>query len=651
MFDYVKDGATGEVWMKKSFFRIIFSLFIFLAATGTAADLKSLSDDIQKTLTTQPAYFDTAQGKYITSCGTSHFVEFNFVKNQAASDPSKSLGPLFHIPRPDYGSQTELTYASPAGFFKVHYVTAGDSAVPPADVSPPDGVPDYVNKVADIFDSVWIFEVNTLGYKKPPSDGWYPGGFDKGGDSLYDVYLAELGSGFFGYTVPETTAGPSFSQSFTSYIVIRNDYPVPPFPNRPLYDNVRVTAAHEFFHSIHFGYDVFEYEYIPGNADSVRPYWLEISAVWMEDMAYDYINDYVSYLPFFYNYPWLSLRTFSNNFSFPEGVFHPYASCVWAFYLQEKYGADIIRRIWEKCGAVSGFNLFSASDSALKEATGGDTGFVEAFTEFTIWNYFTGNRTLFGNFFSEANLFGVSMDIDTVHPVTSADTIFINLSKPNPPQNLAANYVVFKPEPQTTQDSVGGLEMEFFGTGAGSGWEISAIAYKSGLFPVITLFDSILAATWFDSVNNWANYDSIIMVPTPLNYSLTDFNGKQYGYKVNYDSVLTAPQNFFTRDTIFQNFPNPFVIRSSGDQTNFPFTLSEASNVFIDILTPEGSLVKRIKTPQPLAGNNAYKVKGLALAWDGKNEEGQTVASGVYFYRVKTQNAEKLMKLVVVREK
>lgn len=651
MFDYVKDGATGEAWMRKSFSLTGILLFSFSIGFSADSDLKTLHENIQKTLATQPAYFDPTQGRYIPACGTSLFSEFNFLKNQAATDPSKSLGPLFHIPRPDYGAISEQTYDSPVGFFKVHFVTQGPDSVyqSSVDLNPVDGVPDYVNKVADIFDSVWIFEVNGLGYKKPPSDGWYPGGFDKGGDSLYDVYLVELGPGFYGYTAPETTNG-SPAHSYTSYIVIRNYFPVPPFPNRPIYDNVRVTAAHEFFHSIHFGYDAFEPEYLPADPDPVRPYWQEISAVWMEDIIYDGINDYLSYLPFFYNYPWLSLRTFSNNFSFPERVFHPYASCVWAFYLQEKYGTDIIRRIWEKCGAVANTNLFTATEEALREVTGNVTGFSDAFKEFTIWNYFTGNRTLPGNFYSEANLFGVSVDIDTVHPVMSSDTILVNIGqKPNPPQNLAANYVVFKPEPQTAQDSVGGLKMEFYGSGAGAGWRISAIAYKSGFVPLVKEFAYAFPIGLAD-VNNWASYDSIIIVPTPVNF-LTNFNGWQYGYQVNYDSVLTGPQTFFTRDTIFQNFPNPFVIRGSADQTYFPFTLSEASDVCIDILTPEGALVKRIETFQPLAGNNAYKIKGLALAWDGKNEKGNYVASGVYFYRMKTNHADKLMKLVVVRER
>src|SRR5574341_2685113 len=637
--------------MKNCFFLTLILFFTSSLVFSEDFDLKTLSDNIHKTLTTQPAYFDSTQGKYIPVCGTSYFVEFNFLEDKlSTTKDTLRPGALFHIPRPMYGSRQEKTYDSPAGYFKIHYVTEGDSAVNPTDLNPPDTVPDYVNKVADIFDSVRIFEVNSLGYKKPPSDGFYPGNRDNGGDSLYDVYLAELGPGFYGYTVPETTNG-SPAYSYTSYIVIRNDYPVPPFPNRPIDDNVKVTAAHEFFHSIQFGYDVSEFEYIPGNSDSVRPYWPELSATWMEDMAYDYINDYLGYLHYFYNYPWLSLRTFSYNVAFPEKVFHPYASCGWAFYLQGKYGINLIKRIWEICGAVSGSNLFDATEQALREATGNTIGFSDAFREFTIWNYFTGNRTLIGNFYSEANIFGVSVDIDTVHPIMSSDTILVNIGqKTNPPQNLAANYVVFKPEPQSTQDSIGGLKMEFYASGSGSGWRISAVGYKSGLLPFTSEFAYLYPpGKGSAGVNNWASYDSIIMIPTPINFS-TNFTGWQYGYKVNYDSNLSGPQTFPTRDSIFQNFPNPFVIRGYGAVTSFPFTLSEASHVFVDILTPDGNLIKRIKTAQPLPGNNSYKVKGLALAWDGKNEEGNYVASGVYFFRVKTKNAEKLMKLVVVRQ-
>lgn len=646
--------------MKKSFFLTVILLFSFSLAFSADSDLKSLHENIQKTLTTQPAYFDLTQGRFIPQCGTSHFVEFNFVKNQTVTDPSKSLGPLFHILRPNYGSRTELTYDSPAGSFKIHYVTLGDSAVyQPTVDSDGDGHPDYVEKVADIFDSVWIFEVNGLGYKKPPSDGWYPGGFDNGGDSLYDVYLAELAPAFFGYTVPETTAGPFSTDSYTSYIVIRNDYPVPPFPNRTIYDNVRVTVAHEFFHSIHFGYDAFEFEYLPSDPDPVRPYWQELSATWMEDIVYDYINDYLSYLPFFYNYPWLSLRTFSNNFSFPERVFHPYASCVWAFYLQERYGIDIIKRIWEECGATQGFNLFPAIDSAIMEFTGGDTGFTEAFSEFTIWNYFTGNRAILGNFYSEANIFGVSIDIDTIHIVRTTDAVLVPLGvKSNPPQNLAANYVVFIPNPLSPQDT-DWLHIDFFADSffSNPGWKVSVIPYKSGLVPqpgqFCFNFPSGLA-----EIYKWGNYDSITIIPTPVSFP-NSFNGNLYGYQAFYDttfdSCTTGPTVFITRDSIFQNFPNPFVIRSTSDFTYFPFTLSEQSNVFIDILTPDGNLVKRIKTAQPLAGNQSYKNKSFlsffGLAWDGKNEKGNYVASGVYFYRVKTKHADKLMKLVVVREK
>ena len=83
--------------------------------------------------------------------------------------------------------------------------------------------------------------------------------------------MPNLGGAFFGATFSETQVpdyfipGNPFS-SFTSYIHIDNDFAEPSYSGvndyvaRPL-DAVRVTAAHEYFHAIHFGIDAFEYSW------------------------------------------------------------------------------------------------------------------------------------------------------------------------------------------------------------------------------------------------------------------------------------------------------------------------------------------------------------------------------------------------------
>jgi len=71
-----------------------------------------------------------------------------------------------------------------------------------------------------------------------------------------------------------------------------------------------------------------------------------------------------------------------------------------------------------------------------------------------------------------------------------------------------------------------------------------------------------------------------------------------------------------------QNFPNPF-----NPATNIRFALPRLSNVTLDIYNIEGRRVKRLVDGQYSAG--VYNV-----TWDGQNEQGNDVATGVYFYRL-----------------
>ena len=79
-----------------------------------------------------------------------------------------------------------------------------------------------------------------------------------------------------------------------------------------------------------FGIDFTEAEV--DNQEVVRRYWMELSAVWMEEEIYDNINDYYSYLPFFFSNSRLSLQQFR---SFTD--LHPYGAVVFAVYLSERF--------------------------------------------------------------------------------------------------------------------------------------------------------------------------------------------------------------------------------------------------------------------------------------------------------------------------
>ena len=61
--------------------------------------------------------------------------------------------------------------------------------------------------------------------------------------------------------------------------------------------------------------------------------------------------------------------------------------------------------------------------------------------------------------------------------------------------------------------------------------------------------------------------------------------------------------------------------------------LAEDALVTLQIYRADGGLVRELPLGQKPAG--AYDTRESAAYWDGKNERGETVASGVYFYRLR----------------
>jgi hypothetical protein len=86
-----------------------------------------------------------------------------------------------------------------------------------------------------------------------------------------------------------------------------------------------------------------------------------------------------------------------------------------------------------------------------------------------------------------------------------------------------------------------------------------------------------------------------------------------------------------------QNHPNPF--RNS---TWIDYTLPESCQVSVEIFDVNGGLIKTLVTKRQAAGS--YTVK-----WDGSNAAGNPVSSGVYLYKLKTQNFEDTGKMFIVR--
>ena len=73
------------------------------------------------------------------------------------------------------------------------------------------------------------------------------------------------------------------------------------------------------------------------------------------------------------------------------------------------------------------------------------------------------------------------------------------------------------------------------------------------------------------------------------------------------------------------NYPNPF-----NPETWIPYQLAKATDVTVSIYSVNGTLVRTLALGHQAAG--VYQSKSQAAYWDGRNELGERVASGVYFY-------------------
>ena len=91
---------------------------------------------------------------------------------------------------------------------------------------------------------------------------------------------------------------------------------------------------------------------------------------------------------------------------------------------------------------------------------------------------------------------------------------------------------------------------------------------------------------------------------------------------------------------LLANYPNPF-----NPETWIPYQLSEAVAVTVTIHTSNGKLVRTLELGQMPAG--IYQNRSRAAYWDGRNAQGEPVASGVYFYTLTAGDFSATRKMVI----
>ncbi len=92
-----------------------------------------------------------------------------------------------------------------------------------------------------------------------------------------------------------------------------------------------------------------------------------------------------------------------------------------------------------------------------------------------------------------------------------------------------------------------------------------------------------------------------------------------------------------TSTRLVGNYPNPF-----NPTTNIAFDLKDAGNVQIDIYDIKGRKIKSLI-------NDNFTVGSHSVLWDGKDNNNQTVSSGVYFYKLSSGDFQATNKMIMMK--
>ena len=105
------------------------------------------------------------------------------------------------------------------------------------------------------------------------------------------------------------------------------------------------------------------------------------------------------------------------------------------------------------------------------------------------------------------------------------------------------------------------------------------------------------------------------------------------GIEVSVEEPNIMPAKF----DLHQNYPNPF-----NPSTNIKFDLAENSHVSITIFNLVGQKVSTLV-------NRSLDSGSYTITWNGLDNNGNQLPSGMYFYEMRTPSYQSIKKLVLVK--
>lgn len=489
------------------------------------------------------------------------------------------------------GKTTSVTYDSPDGLFRLTYETSGQHAPPQADVDPVNGVPDYVEWVANYCDSSWHREIDGLGFHAPALSA----------GQLYPISFQNMGA--YGYT---QSLGHGASR-----IVLENDFvgfPANQDPEGRQKGAAKVTCAHEFKHASQMN---------TTGAMNMGG-WVELDATWMEDVVYDETNDYYNYLG--------SGSGISNpDQSLDNGGSGSYEDCIWQHHLCETWGVGMGLALMERREAFPS-EAATLSYQAILEDQGSD--FPTTFANYATWNYRSGILADVGiQGYEEAAGYPTPTMWSTVeaYPDTGSGSV----------ARMAAHFYQCK-----GMATIDNLRIRFVGQ-AGTEQRVVALLRRKGTLGGGFFREDVP----LDSLNT-GDYTVTMPGADLKQIGVLVVNAARTGNPTSYTLVLegasistevegSIPSAAFG---LRPNVPNPF-----NPQTTVAFSIPREAAASLVVYNPAGRAVRSLLSGEKL-GAGAH-----AVVWDGLDDRGKEAPSGIYFYRLVAEERSETRKMLLLR--
>jgi len=482
----------------------------------------------------------------------------------------------------DRDREDRATYYSPMGWFMLIYYTTGGNAVPATDGNS-NGVPDFVEWCASYLDSSWQTEIEDLGFIAPY--------VASGG--AYQITFEDMS--YYGYT---TIVNPSLGQT---RIVLHNDFLGFPANDDPEGDQkgaAKVTCAHEFKHASQYK-----------GSRWTESGWVEEDAVWTEEIVFPQVNDYHNYIAY------TGSPLFTPEQSLDYGGSGSYEDAIHQIHMSEVHGEQLIVDLWDYRVTHTGVSMINSYDWALQQY---GSNFEDDFEEFVVWNDLTGYYSVAGFGYPDAPDYYSRKNWLNLNGLTTA------------PQSGTVSHLATR---FARHFSINGLadhpKVVFNGQ--------DGIDIRPHL--IVKKNDGTMV---FYTIEVDGNNDATFVAPLPFS-ELTELHltfpncertgsNNTFSYELlsdTYGGTDVPGEPGYAAMRLLPNYPNPF-----NPKTTLRFELAADASVTLEVLSSGGRVLRHLLDGQ------AYSAGTHELVFDGLDDSGHRLASGVYFTRLSTGGNE-----------